>query len=127
MQVEPHNVHFPNTVPDDHVWLGLCGNKGWVGLSRDKEMGWKDIVVRTIMNQRVKAFVCIGKHPHARIAENLVNSMHRMDRLVRKHRDPFIARLYMANEDERRRRKAGNVRMWLTYAAWRDRESQLGR
>ena len=28
MQVEPHNAHFPNTVPDDHVWLGLCGNKG---------------------------------------------------------------------------------------------------
>ena len=72
-------------------------------------------------------FVCIGKHRHAQIAENLVNSMHRMDRFVRKHRYPFIARLYMANEDERRRRKAGEVRMWLTYAAWRDLESRRRR
>ena len=79
MQVEPHNVHFPDTVPQDHEWLGLCGNRGWVGLSKDKKMSWKDIVVRTIMIHRVKVFVCIGKYPHRQIAENLVNSRHRMD------------------------------------------------
>jgi hypothetical protein len=118
MLVEAHDTHYSNRVPDDEEWLRLCGERGWVGLSRDKEMQWKDIAVTTVMTYGVKAFVCIGKWPHPQIAQNIVNSRNRMDRVVRKHPFPFIARLYMADDDARRRGKAGEVKLWLTYPRW---------
>ena len=118
MAVHAHHEHFAHA-PDDDEWLVLCGERGWIGVSRDKDiLNLKDIAVTTIMQHGVKAFVCIGQYRHPRIARNIVNSRHRMARWVRKYREPFIARLYMASEDEIRRGKSGEVKMWLTYTKW---------
>lgn len=51
-------------------------------------------------------------------AQNIANSQHVLSRIARRHSDPFIAALRMATDDERRRRKAGEVKMKLTMQEW---------
>jgi hypothetical protein len=127
MLVHAHDEHFKEA-PEDHECLTLCGERTWVGVSRDTDiMSWKnEVVITTIMSHHVKAFVCIGTYPHPQVARNLVNSQYRMARFIRKHRDPFVARLYMANPDEMRRGRAGEVSMWLTYNEWLEKRAADG-
>jgi hypothetical protein len=122
MLVEPHNDHFQDeNPPDDHEWLRFVANRGWVGLTHDKRIRLTEVSTETLMTAGAKVFVCIGEYPFPQIAENIVNSRHRMDRFVRKLHEPFIACLYMASDDERRRRIAGEVRVKLTRDEWLSR------
>jgi hypothetical protein len=124
MRVEAHDTHFPDAPPDDPVWLAFIARHGWIGITTDKQISLTEAETHAVMSNGVKLFICIGRSPYTKIAENIANSQHRMARYIRKHRDPFIARLYMANDDEMRRHRAGQVKVYLTYEEWIERQAE---
>lgn len=75
------------------------------------------------MEMGVQLFVCIGDWPHVQLAENLVNSLARVERHLQKERQPFIARVYMAKSEDRFKGKGGEVKLWLTHAQWGEEQS----
>lgn len=117
MLVESHGAHFKPTASDAE-WLGELNAKGWVGLSKDKAISFSPLAVATIMTSGAKLFICVGKATHYRLARNILHSRHKLDQFVRKHNQPFIARLYMAPDHKYEREKAGEIKMWKTRTEW---------
>ena len=125
MLAEAHDTHFPDYAPKDPEWLRFIAERRWVGLTTDKDMKTlSDAAVHALMLYKAKALVCIGgRNDFPRIARNVVNSRHKMDQFVHKHRRKaaFVARLYMATAGEMERGKGGAINMYITYAQWRAR------
>lgn len=118
IRVECHDDHFPETARDDE-WLGVCGARGWVPLTKDTRIQYSPLAQRTIMEADVHLFVMIGRYSHARLARNFVNSLARVETRVRQAQGSFIARLYMAPEERFEAGKSGQVKLWLTEDEWR--------
>jgi hypothetical protein len=118
LRVEPHHSHFPPGT-DDHVWLAGVAARGWIPITKDDRIRYSPLAKAVIMEMGVQLFVCIGDWPHVQLAENLVNSLARVERHLQKERQPFIARVYMAKSEDRfSKGKGGEVKLWLTHAQW---------
>lgn len=103
------------------MWLEACGENGWVALSRDQRIQYTPLAQETIMRAGVRLFVLIGKHPHARLARNLVNTFDRVLECIDRNEDGFIARVYLPGEEAFERSRPGRVREWLTHREWSER------
>lgn len=129
--MEPHDTHFPDHPPKDPEWLAFIAEKRWIGITTDRDVSTvSDAAVEALMLHKAKAFVCIGgQNDFPRIARNIVNSQHKMDQFVHRHRRKaaFVARLYMATKVEMKRGKSGAIKMYITYAEWRERQKRKGR
>lgn len=126
MEVEAHGTHFRPTA-EDHKWLGRLAKSGWVGISKDDRIRYSPLAVETVMRSGSKLFIAIGTYTHEKLAQNILHSRHKLDQFVRKHRDPFIARLYMAPEHKFDRGKGGEIKMWKTAAQWRAERGLIDR
>lgn len=73
-----------------------------------------------IMNHSVRAFMLMGSHTAAEHAANFIRSGHVVTRLLRRHRDPFIAKLHHPTPRElhKKRNPAGRVEIWLSWEEW---------
>lgn len=111
MRVEPYHRHFaPDDVPD-RDWLRFVGERGWIALSHNKNIRYEPDELDDLMIHGVKAFFIIGKGPHAAFAETIVRNIRRIQRLIRKHEEPFVAKVYQGREE---------VQLWVTYRQWSD-------
>lgn len=86
LRVEPHNSHFPEDPEhvDDHVWLKLCADNGWVPLSCDNEIGRSPLSKKVIMEGGVQLFVHRGTWTHPQRALNLANTSEKIARWVQR-------------------------------------------
>jgi len=125
--VEIHAEHFSEAAAADSVpdttWLPVVGRNGWVLLTHDRAMRYTSRERDAIMEHGVRAFMLIGTHKAPEHAENFVRSWHLIERFLRQHRDPFIAKLHhpTPRELERKRKPTGRVEMWLSWEEWRSR------
>ncbi|MCP3958709.1 MAG: hypothetical protein GY719_12720 [bacterium] len=117
IRVEDHNEHFGPTTPDEE-WLAFAGERGWVALSRDKRIRRRSAQTRALMEARVRAFMLVGNATHPELARNIVRTIHRIKRFLRRHREPFIAKISRPNDRDRQLGRPGNVKMWLSYEDW---------
>jgi hypothetical protein len=117
MLIEPHEDHFRHNAADEK-WLAALNSRAWIGLTRDKSIQLSELAVTALMSSGSKLFVCVGTHSHEKLARNILHSRHKLDQFVRKHRYPFIARLYMAKPERFERGKGGEIKMWKTEAEW---------
>lgn len=119
LTVEPHHSHFPERTPD-HVWLAACAENGWIPVTKDNQISYSPLAKAVIMERGVQLFVCIGEWPHVRLAQNFVHTLARVESLVTRVEQPFIARVYMVSDDDRfKRGKSGEVKQWLTLEEWK--------
>ncbi|MGH7565621.1 MAG: hypothetical protein ACREK2_02205 [Gemmatimonadota bacterium] len=112
-----HADRFPPGT-EDQVWLGECGRNGWIALSRDRQIRYTPLAKERIMSAGVRLFLLIGRHPHARLAQNFVNTLQQVHDCIRRNEEGFIARVYMAPEADFLRSRPGRVKEWLTRAEW---------
>ncbi len=122
LNVEPHDSHFsdPENV-DDHVWLRLCADNGWVPLSCDAQIRYTSLSKHAIMTGGVQLFVHVGKWPHPAKALNIVNTIGKIERAVRKGNQPRIMRIYMPSptaDELWKKGKPGTISEWLTREDW---------
>lgn len=107
--VEAYHQHFAlDNVPDGE-WLKLVGSKGWIALSHNKRIRYERDELEDLMNAGVKAFFVIGKGPHPAFAEAFLRNAHKIQRMIRKVSEPFVAKVYQERDD---------VEIWVTYQQW---------
>ena len=108
--VEPYYEHFSLDNVSDREWLRLVGEKGWIALSHNKNIRYERDELDDLMIHGVKAFFfIIGKGPHSALAETVIRNLRRINRLIRKHDEPFAAKVYQGREE---------VDLWVTYQQW---------
>lgn len=110
VRLEIHLDHFAQGA-EDQDWLKEVGNRGWVLLTLDARLRYNRLERDAIMEHGLAAFIVAGGRSHAEKAEIFLKARNRLDRVLRRHRPPFIAKIYAG----------GKVEMWLDEAAWRRR------
>ena len=92
-QAEHHDDHFAQDAPDQD-WLGEVGRRGWLVLTKDKEIRRRTLEREALLAAGVRAFVLTsGNLRGAEMAEIFVRHLRRMERLARRTPPPFIARV----------------------------------
>lgn len=117
LSIEPYHKHFALDNVPDREWLQFIGERGWIALSHNKHIRYERDELDDLMIHEVKAFFIIGKGPHAVFAATVLQNIHRIKRLIRKHDEPFAAKVYQGRKD---------VDLWITYRQWQEAR-RLGR
>jgi hypothetical protein len=83
--------------------------RGWIALTHNKRIRWERDELDDLMRYGVKAFFIIGKGPHPEYAPAVLRNLHKIRRLIRRHSEPFIARIYQERNE---------VELWLSFRQW---------
>ena len=90
-EVIAHDDRFEPGTPDA-VWLEEAGRQGWIVLTKDKKIRYRENERRALQRARVAAFVVVGKNlTGEEIAKALVLALPRMIRATHRTPRPFIA------------------------------------
>jgi predicted nuclease of predicted toxin-antitoxin system len=82
--------HFPKGTPDE-TWLDQAGRNGWVVLTRDKRIRYRQLERTALREAKVRAFVFTGGNvTGADTALILVSALGRLEKLARADSGPFI-------------------------------------
>jgi hypothetical protein len=102
ISVEVHHEHFPDDAPDVY-WLPEVGKKGWIVLTKDKNIG-KNLMERfAVTRANIRLFTFASQSLSGEdMATILLNVIVKMQEFVRKHSEPFIAKIY----------RDGKIEMW---------------
>ena len=91
VDVVAHDDRFGPGTPDA-VWLEEAGRHGWLVLTKDKRIRYRENERRALRRAGVAAFVFVGKDlTGEEIAEALVAALPRMIRTAKRTPRPFIA------------------------------------
>jgi len=91
VEVVAHDDRFEPGTPDA-VWLEEAGHQGWLVLTKDKRIRYRENERRALQRAGVAAFVFVGKNlTGAEIAKALVAALPRMLRTAQRTPRPFIA------------------------------------
>ena len=91
--VERLTEHFDKGTPDE-VWLTLAGQRGWIVLTRDKRIRYRQLERLALQAAKVRAFVFTGGNVTVKdTAAILVDALPRMARIALTDPGPFIYHL----------------------------------
>ena len=91
--VEIHEDHFPSDAKDE-VWLTEVGSRGWVVLTKDRHIRYREPEINAILKAHVAAFVLTGGNLTGdEMAAVFVKALPQIRKLLSKHARPFIARV----------------------------------
>ena len=104
LQVEAHHTRFRHNT-EDIDWLAVVGEKKWIPLMRDLEIGRNPIELNALLSARVRAFVVErGDWPDSENAKTIIGALPNILRLLRENNFPFIAKV----------RRDHSVLLWKT-------------
>ena len=104
LKVEPHQARFRHNTPDTE-WLAVVGEKKWIVLMRDQNIGRRPLELEALLQAGVRSFVLVeGQLPDRENAKILVKAIPRMFGLISEHRFAFIARV----------RRDSSIAIWKT-------------
>jgi hypothetical protein len=91
--VERSTDHFQRGTADE-VWLAEAGRKGWVVLTRDKRIRYRELELLALEAARVRAFVFTGGNVTvADTAAILAGGLRHFERIARANAGPFVYHL----------------------------------
>lgn len=113
LMVERHADHFSEQTPDDE-WLEAVGKRGWIALTHDRRIRYKPNELNAVVQHGVALLVIVGKAPFPDLARAFVTSLPMIENFLRRHRPPFIAKLYRPSPSEtaRRNNAPGRIELW---------------
>jgi predicted nuclease of predicted toxin-antitoxin system len=94
--VETHIDHFPVDARDID-WLPEVSDRGWVVITKDWGLNSNLLELQAIAAANARVFILSsGNYTGLQMADILVNSLDRLEKVARGNQPPFIARI-MAN------------------------------
>ncbi|HEY4303245.1 MAG TPA: hypothetical protein VGM82_02160 [Gemmatimonadaceae bacterium] len=116
---ERHDRHFgPKTL--DEEWLPEVASRGWIALSRNRQIRHVTTQRDAAMNSGLALFFLIGKLHHRDMTKNLVATVPRLLHFREKNSPPFIANVYRPEPEYVLGAHAGRIEMRLTERQWRE-------
>lgn len=105
LNIETHEVRFRHNT-EDVDWLLLVGEKKWIPLMADLEIGRNPLEMDALLAGKVRAFVVVKEDgaPHTQYTESIIIALPQIFRMLEEIRYPFIAKVY----------KDGSVFLWKT-------------
>ena len=88
-----HDDHFP---PDakDQDWLAEVGQHGWIVLTKDHRIRYRQVERRALIKAGVAAFILTsGDLQGEEMAQIFVKALPRIERFLQKYAKPFIAKI----------------------------------
>ncbi|MDH5669933.1 MAG: hypothetical protein OEY86_18180 [Nitrospira sp.] len=91
--VHIHDDYFPPDAKDEE-WLSSVGLKGWVVLTKDHRIRYRDLERTALMQAGVGAFILTaGDLQGGEMARIFVDALPAITRFINKHKKPFIAKI----------------------------------
>jgi hypothetical protein len=91
--VEIHQDHFPSGAADTE-WLPAIGERGWILLTKDRQIRRRELEIQAIVNARIRAFVLTtAELTGQEQADTFVRALANMDRMAGASRGPLIGRV----------------------------------
>jgi hypothetical protein len=88
--VERLTDHFAKGT-EDRMWLEHAGARGWVVLTRDKRIRYRQLELLALRAARVRAFVFTGGNVGMQdTGKVLAGALSRIQRIARSDKGPFI-------------------------------------
>jgi len=93
-EVQVHDDFFPQDAKDE-VWLAGVGRHGWVVLTKDKHIRYRQVEIQALLAAKVRAFILTasGDLSGAEVGQIFVKAMPAMKKLCETTTPPFIARV----------------------------------
>lgn len=113
---EFHDNHFdPGT--DDDVWISSMAAWGWIAISHDGKIRSHHRSIVRAAHARI--IVAAGDWTPAQHAENFLMTFAKVERFVRKHPGPYMARLRQPPPRDRQRklRPVGDIVLWADFGS----------
>jgi predicted nuclease of predicted toxin-antitoxin system len=93
LTVHVHKDHFAPDAKDED-WLREVGRRRWVVLTKDKMLRYRETEIAALLAAKVRAFVLTSGNLRAdEMANVFVKALPGMQRLLRKVKGPFVARV----------------------------------
>jgi predicted nuclease of predicted toxin-antitoxin system len=91
--VHVHDDHFPQDAKDE-TWLTYVGQQGWIVLTKDHRIRYRNLERTALLNAGVGAFILTaGDLSGEEMANVFVNALPAISKFLAKHDRPFIARV----------------------------------
>lgn len=88
-----HDDHFPPAAKDEE-WLTHAGRNGWIVLTKDHRIRYRNLERTALMSAGVGAFVLTaGDLNGDEMAKIFVKALPAISKFLAKHRKPFIAKI----------------------------------
>jgi hypothetical protein len=101
LRIELHDDHFPQDAMDED-WLPEVGKRGWYVITRDDRIRYRQLEAMAARGAKVGMFVVVSKNlTGLQTAEVLLKALNRIGRFIKKHRRPFVAKVYRDGKIER--------------------------
>ncbi len=124
LSVRAYHEHFSSPETPDPTWIEFVGKQGWIAITHDRTIRYTPEAVDALMEAGTKTLVLIGKHPHPKLADSFLRALPQIKRLIKKHDEPFIAKVYTVNPDTSKAKPI--ARIWYTERQWREQPSKKG-
>ena len=113
LRVERHDAHFHQRTRDEE-WLAEIAARGWIGLTRDRNIRYRPNELAAVKANRVGLILLAGQAPHDELARNFVATFPRIERFLDGQAPPFIAKLFRASAAEVAKSPAasGKIELW---------------
>jgi len=98
LRVVTHHDLFGEAAVADTKWLLLVGRRGLIVVSHDESQTRRRDEIEAMMVGGVRAFYVIGKAPLADLALEFVAVKAQVFELIRRRKEPFIAKVYRATD-----------------------------
>jgi PIN like domain len=111
--IESHHDLFP---PDgaDEQWLEYCGQNEYIAITHDQNIRYRPNELEAVKRHRVSLLIVIGKVSFAKLAENFVVSIPKIERFLDTYQPPLIAKIYRPSPSDLTRKAdaAGTIVLW---------------
>lgn len=122
LSIRAYHEQFPSPETPDPTWIEFVGKQRWIAITHDRTIRYTSEAVDALMEAGTKTFVLIGKHAHPKLAESFLRALPQIKRLIKKHDEPFIAKVYTVNPDTSKAKPT--ARIWYTRTQWREASSK---
>jgi hypothetical protein len=93
-KIELHGDHFKDDTPDED-WLLQVGAKGWVVLTKDKNIRHNEVERRAVVVANIRMFTLpSGNWKGQEMVDAYLNGRPKMGRVLKKQPAPFVAVVY---------------------------------
>jgi PIN like domain len=92
--VDIHDDHFPNQRTPDETWLRFVGERGWIAITPDARIRYRENEKAAVKSANVRQFVLTARgRTGGEIGESLAAAVPKIRRLVEEFEPPFIGKI----------------------------------